>query len=281
MANKVYSKDEKLTCGIIMPVSECSGYTKEHWSNVLNIIKSAITKTNKFDAVPVWENYKADIIHDTIINNLLKSDIIICDISTTNPNVMYELGLRMTIKKPVVIIKDDSTKVPFDTNVIRYISYPKDLHYFKIEEFIDNLCSNIINTWSDYSNAPEEYTQLINLQDFKKYKITTSLGESENLTAEEAFEYLCQLIRTKNTSINDKDLHSTDLRSAIWEIRGDSDNFFQYINDFASRTRNALQELKTTTQVIDEDIDVLLEKTAVFSNAIDTFIKTVEGTKNG
>ncbi|RHQ89607.1 hypothetical protein DWX80_18400 [Ruminococcus sp. AF21-3] len=146
MANEQNKENgQRLSCGVIMPIAASQGYTeehwknvlnmpiaasqgiyREHWKNVLNIIRSAIEKTNKFDVVPVWENFKSDIIHDTIINNLLKCDIVICDIihdtiinnllkcdivicdiSTTNPNVMYELGLRMTIKKPVVIIKDD------------------------------------------------------------------------------------------------------------------------------------------------------------------------------
>ena len=113
--------EQKLLCGIIMPIAASQGYTEEHWKNVLNIVRFAIEKTDKFDAVPVWENFKSDIIHDTIINNLLKCDIVICDISTTNPNVMYELGLRMTIKKPVVIIKNQFRCTVFLIKMIVFI----------------------------------------------------------------------------------------------------------------------------------------------------------------
>lgn len=284
MANEQNKENgQKLSCGIIMPIAASQGYTEEHWKNVLNIIRSAIEKTNKFDAVPVWENFKSDIIHDTIINNLLKCDIVICDISTTNPNVMYELGLRMTIKKPVVIIKDDLTKVPFDTNMIRYEPYPKDLHYFKIETFIDNLCQILNNTWDDYQKAPDEFTQLVNLQDFKKYKIVTASGEAENLTIEEAFNFLCQLIRNNNTPArNNTNLYSTDLRSATWEIKGDIEEIGKYIGEFTNKVRGFLQEPKEKSdQLIDEEIDELVEKFTVFTNTLDTFIKTVEGAKNG
>lgn len=285
MANKQIEESEtpKLTCGIIMPIAASQGYTEEHWKNVLNIIKSAIEKTNKFDSVPVWENFKSDIIHDTIINNLLRCDIVICDISTTNPNVMYELGLRMTIKKPVVIIKDDLTKAPFDTNMIRYEPYPKDLHYFKIETFIDNLCKILNNTWDEYQKSPDEFTQLVNLQDFKKYKIVTTSGEAESLTIEEAFNFLCQLIRNNSTSVgNNANLYSTDLRSATWEIKGDIEEIGKYISEFTSKVRGFLQESKEKSdQLIDEEIDELIEKFTVFTNSLNTFIKTVEDTNNG
>ena len=284
MANEQNKENEqKLSCGIIMPIAASQGYTEEHWKNVLKIIKTAIGKTEKFEAVPVWENFKSDIIHDTIINNLLKYDIVICDISTTNPNVMYELGLRMTIKKPVVIIKDDFTKVPFDTNMIRYELYPKDLHYFKIQTFIENLCQIMNNTWDDYQKAPDEFTQLVNLQDFKKYKIVTASGEAENLTVEEAFNFLCQLIRNNNMPArNNSNLYSTELRGATWEIKGDIEEIEKYIGEFTHKVRGFLQEPKEKSdQLIDEEIDELVEKFTVFTNTLDTFIKTVEGAKNG
>jgi len=277
------NENSKLTCGIIMPIAASQGYTEEHWKNVLNIIKSAIDKTDKFIAVPVWENFKSDIIHDTIINNLLKCDIVICDISTTNPNVMYELGLRMTIKKPVVIIKDDLTKPPFDTNMIRYEPYPKDLHYFKVEKFIENLCKILNNTWDDYQRAPDDFTQLVNLQEFKRYKIVTSSSEAESLTIEEAFEFLCKLIRNNNSAGgNNTNLYSTDLRSATWEIKGDSEEIEKYVAEFTAKIRGFLQEPKEKSdKLIDEEIDELVEKFTVFTNALNTFIKTVEGTSNG
>lgn len=45
-------------------------------------------------------------------------EIFIADISETNPNVMYELGLATSLKKPRILIKrnDKKTSVPFDIN---------------------------------------------------------------------------------------------------------------------------------------------------------------------
>ena len=65
MANEQNKENEQnclveLLCLLLL----ARGYTEEHWKNVLKIIKTAIGKTEKFEAVPVWENFKSDIIHD-------------------------------------------------------------------------------------------------------------------------------------------------------------------------------------------------------------------------
>lgn len=38
----------------------------------------------------------------------------ICDLSSRNPNVMYELGIRQAYGKKVVLIQDDATDKIFD-----------------------------------------------------------------------------------------------------------------------------------------------------------------------
>jgi len=42
--------------------------------------------------------------------------MIVCDISGRNPNVMFELGLRLAFDKPAIIIKDEITPYSFDTS---------------------------------------------------------------------------------------------------------------------------------------------------------------------
>lgn len=69
-----------------------------------------------------------------------------CDASGLNPNVMFELGMRLTFNKPTVIVVDDSTKLPFDTSIIEHIQYPVDLHFSKIEKFMKSVSQKIVNT---------------------------------------------------------------------------------------------------------------------------------------
>jgi hypothetical protein len=47
-----------------------------------------------------------DVIHAQIIRNLEEMPHVVCDISSLNPNVMLELGIRTALNKPVIIVRD-------------------------------------------------------------------------------------------------------------------------------------------------------------------------------
>lgn len=52
-----------------------------------------------------------------------KADAIICDLSTTNANVMYQLGYAHALGKPVVVIAKTVEDVPFDLADVPFLSY--------------------------------------------------------------------------------------------------------------------------------------------------------------
>ena len=55
---------------------------------------------------------------------LYHADVVIADISTSNPNAIYELGVRHTLRPfSTIIIKEDEGKIPFDIGHDRMISY--------------------------------------------------------------------------------------------------------------------------------------------------------------
>ncbi|NOT06249.1 MAG: hypothetical protein HOP27_16780 [Anaerolineales bacterium] len=61
------------------------------------------------------------------IHKLIKeSDLILCDMSTRNPNVFYELGLAHALGKPVILISNNIDDIPFDLKHIRTIIYKTD-----------------------------------------------------------------------------------------------------------------------------------------------------------
>lgn len=278
------TENHKKMCGIIMPISSCPGYSEEHWENVLKIINEAILKAKNFTPIPVWQNTKSDIIHSTIINNILKCDIIVCDMSANNPNVMYELGLRMTLRKPVVIIKDDISKVPFDTSVIRYEQYPKDLHYYKIESFIRKLSEIIIDTWERYSNDPDNFSQLINLEDYKKYKIVTESGEVEEQTIQDAIKSIYQMVRKNSNNSSSSDIDLTELSSAKWETESARDTFKRSFREDMYQILNDMDPSKVSetlrSQTADR-IDNVLMRFGVFEASLESLFKTIEDVVNG
>ena len=164
MENK---KDEQeLICGIIMPITPVQGYHPMHWNQIRNLIDESIDEITdyKFKSRMVSESDKVSVIHKTIIQNIYNDHMVVCDVSTKNPNVMFELGMRLAFNKPVVIIKDLETEYVFDTATIRHITYPKTLNYFDIKAFKEKLKNYIIEGYKEVEenkfNFLKEYGEL-------------------------------------------------------------------------------------------------------------------------
>lgn len=129
---------EEKVCGIVMPISDCDGQGASHWLDVKSIIETA-AKNAGFQVRLVSDTFESNLIHKEILQNVYQDDIIICDVSGRNPNVFFELGIRMATQKPTVIVKDNKTTYPFDTGPNRYIEYPRDLRHPEMEAFKSDL----------------------------------------------------------------------------------------------------------------------------------------------
>ncbi|MEY8879026.1 MAG: tetratricopeptide repeat-containing protein, partial [Leptothrix sp. (in: b-proteobacteria)] len=66
-------------------------------------------------------------IHADMFGEILRADVVVCDITVHNANVFYELGIRHALrKKRTVLIKGDPSadSTPFDIAGGRYLKYP-------------------------------------------------------------------------------------------------------------------------------------------------------------
>lgn len=140
--NKISSENKTLTCGIVMPISAIDGCTKEHWVEVKNILSEAIEAAG-YKANLVSDADDVGIIQSRIVRNLYDNDIVVCDVSGKNANVMFELGLRLAFDKPTIIVIDDKTNYSFDTAIIEHLGYPRDLSYYEILDFKKTLTNKI------------------------------------------------------------------------------------------------------------------------------------------
>jgi hypothetical protein len=178
-ANQDLKKEEpkknKKTCGIIMPIAPHPDYPTEHWKDVLGILNEAIVKT-EFEPKLVSDDVAIGLIHDRIVTNIYNNEIIVCDVSSKNPNVMFELGLRLAFDKPTIIIKDENTGYSFDTGVIEHISYPSSLRFSQIVRFQDELVKKINAT---YKKSQEESNFSPFLKSFGKTIKPASIQQTE------------------------------------------------------------------------------------------------------
>lgn len=92
-----------------MPFSEKTDrYPKGFYGEVLtNLITPAGVEAGF--KVETARKHGSDIIQSTIINDLLDADLVIADLSDHNPNVLFELGVRMAHDKPIALIRAEGS----------------------------------------------------------------------------------------------------------------------------------------------------------------------------
>ena len=163
------NKKEKLQCGLIMPISSIDGCTAEHWNEVKAVITEAIASIDEYEFIVnlVSDSDDSGVIQKRIVQNIYSADIVVCDVSGKNPNVMFELGMRLAFDKPTVIVKDDKTDYSFDTGIIEHVGYPRDLRFSKIVLFKDKLAQKVKATYKNSLDDPEHSTFLKNFGKFQ------------------------------------------------------------------------------------------------------------------
>jgi len=198
---------DKSTCGIIMPISAIDGCNEEHWIDIKEIIDAAVTNAG-FSPNLVSYAHDVGIIHKTIIQNLYENPIVVCDVSGKNPNVMFELGLRLAFDKPTIIIKDDKTSYSFDTSPIEHLEYPRDLRFTKIIAFKENLKEKIKATYAKSQNDSEYTTFLKHFGRFTVAKLDTKEVSKEDYIIAELQELKRAILRQEKYNNRDIDLSS-------------------------------------------------------------------------
>jgi hypothetical protein len=150
-----------LAAFVAMPFSEkTERYSKGFFNEVL---KNLITPAG-IDAgfkVETAHREGSDIIHSTIVNDLLDADLVIIDLTEHNPNVLFELGLRMATERPICLLKAKGTPAIFDVdNLLRVVEYDPNLWKSTLEEDIPKLASHIKGSWENREANPS-YMQIL------------------------------------------------------------------------------------------------------------------------
>lgn len=106
----------------------------------------------------------SDVIQSTIINDLLDADLVIADLTDHNPNVLFELGLRISQDKPVALIKSKDTGRIFDVdNLMRVFEYDQNLWASTVQSDVPNLTDHIKASWSNRDDT-QSYLRILRRQ---------------------------------------------------------------------------------------------------------------------
>lgn len=141
-------------CFVIMPFVERSDdHPTGFFDEVFNsIFKPAATAAGF--VVKTAKRQGSDVIQSTIVTDLLRADLVLADLTEHNPNVLFELGMRMARDLPVALVRAKGTGPIFDVdNMLRVQDYSPNLWTSTVEKDVPVITEHIIATWENRETA--------------------------------------------------------------------------------------------------------------------------------
>lgn len=137
-------------------------FEKEFDEIYSDFIKNALSEAGYEVSIAKDLQNQGNILRD-IVEYIHRSNLIVADLTTLNPNVFYELGIAHALKKPVIMLAQNIDEVPFDLKQYRIVMY--DTHFTRIKvatkelrEIAEKLSNNQIsfgNPILDFENIIE------------------------------------------------------------------------------------------------------------------------------
>lgn len=116
--------------GLILPVSKAGDLPASHWAYVQQMIADALSNWKQNLLIQ-----DGNTINERTFEQLSTDQLFIADLSTPDPNVAFKLGLRMAANKPILVIADNKSQLPFNLTESNYLIYPRDLNPSGVQEF--------------------------------------------------------------------------------------------------------------------------------------------------
>lgn len=154
-------------CFIIMPISTPDGYSENHFKQVYDTIIAPAVRKAGYEPYRVDDDRICDSIIDKILHNLVECEMAVCDLSSRNPNVMYELGIRQAYGKKVVLIQDEKSQHIFDISAINTVFYNSRRVYEDVIASQNEISEAIMST------AKEDSISLMSIANMRSASIET------------------------------------------------------------------------------------------------------------
>lgn len=110
-------------CFVICPIGDPDTSTRRRSNLLLRTVVGPALKTCGFSPLRADQILEPGIITRQIVEQLIAAPLVIADLTGSNPNVFYELGVRHSVRKPVIHLAEMGTKIPFDVGGMRTFFY--------------------------------------------------------------------------------------------------------------------------------------------------------------
>ncbi|SCJ97199.1 Uncharacterised protein [uncultured Clostridium sp.] len=111
-------------CFLITPISSDESNIRKAVDGIIDGVIEPVLNEKGYRVLVAHRMYNIGSINKSIIESIFKADLIIVNLTTLNANVMYELGLSHSFRKPTITLMENSLeRIPFDIIDQRTIFY--------------------------------------------------------------------------------------------------------------------------------------------------------------
>ena len=199
---KQAQQPEKKTCFVIMPFSDPEGYECGHFRNIYEYTFAPAIRAAGYEPLRIDDNIVSSLIHGKMMNELINAPMVLCDLSTNNPNVLYELGIRHAFDKPVVLVQEMGQDRIFDIGAITSVEYHPSRLYEEVMEDQEKIKEAILQN----AKAKNSYSimSLANLHSAKGSGDKTVTSETQMNYLLQEMSKISQKVRTMENKLADR-----------------------------------------------------------------------------
>jgi len=114
----VNTNDYEIDPNLVFVLTPFDSLEKPTFAAIVQAFKGTKMRVLRGDEEPA----KGDVLSH-ILRQMLSARIVIANVNTRNPNVMYELGIAHSLNKNVIIVSNNEKNLPFDVNSRRILFY--------------------------------------------------------------------------------------------------------------------------------------------------------------
>lgn len=235
----------KKTCFVVMGFGKKMDYRNSKEIDLDLIYKQVIKRLfdsdfKDYQLIRADEISGSEIIDISMYSLLIKSDLVIADITTSNENALYELGIRHALKPFSTIImmqKSDKGSIPFDLSHNRILTYDDYGEYLDedeaanirklLKEFVlasqENKTDSPLYTYLPNVTPPSlddsDYEKVLEKALHKEQTISNYIEQANSLKKQNNFEDSVEIWNKLHDAIPNNDYVTQQLAFAIYKAK--------------------------------------------------------------